>query len=189
MCGALALCSPMFVPVPGQWNLLPGAAVCIIDFLVKGGWAHLRDDRVKLHITNFTAGSKSHHLHCFNLSRLETKMMPFIWQQWWQWRQAGSHYRGKLYRKSLKYPGFSASFVCLCGFGMRTCVLQINMQAALLTWWVALVTMGLLSCNTLSWILICHFLERSIWVSSVKTGVSCFKIDVLVIIPAFTCAW
>lgn len=146
VCGALALCSPVFVPVPGQWNLLPGAAVCIVGSLVDGGWAHPRDDRVKLHLTNFTAGSKSHHLHCFNLSRFETKMMPFLWQHCWE---CWSHGRGKLYRKSLNYPGFSASFVCQCCFGMKTCVLQINRQPALLTWWAALVTMGLLSCNTL----------------------------------------
>lgn len=146
---------------------------------------------VKLHITNFTAGSKRHHLHCFHLSRFETKMMPFLCQHWWQWRRARSHSRGKLYRKKLEVPRFFC-FLCLPVQLWDENLCSADKHAGSFAH-----VMGgagdngatVLQRTLLSWILICRFLERSVWVSSVKTGVFCFKVDVLVIIPAFTCAW
>lgn len=152
MCGALAFCSPVFVTVPGQWNLLPGAAVCIIDPLVEGGWAHPRDYlRYQWSCTSQTSQQAANATICiaFIYPDLRLRWCPSFVSTGDSEDGLEATVEANYIGKSLKYPGFSASFVCLCSFGMKTCVLQINMQAALLTWWVALVTMGLLSCNAL----------------------------------------
>ena len=67
--------------------------------------------------------------------------------------------------------------------------LQINMQLYSCDRWPRRQWGYCPACTLLGWILVRHFLEGSVWVSSVKVGVSHFKIDALVKIPACTCAW